>query len=79
MKHEITDLEITAINPYINPSFEGVSIYWAANIGFGECNFFKARGDATWHVDTESMSDNEDKTFLKMLLEELVGIVEVTG
>ena len=79
MKHEITDLEITEISPYSNPSFEGVSIYWTANIGFGECNFYKAKGDDTWHVDTERMSDNEDKTFLKMLLDKLADMVEVTG
>ena len=79
MKREITNLEITEINPYSNPSFEGVSIYWTANIGFGECQFYKAKGDDTWHVDTERMCSNEDKTFLKMLLDKLAEIVEVTG
>ena len=76
---KITDLEITAINPYSNPSFDGVSIYWAANIGFGECNFYKAKGDDTWHVDTESISDNVDKRFVKMILEKVADMVEVTG
>lgn len=79
MKHEITDLEITEINSYSNPSFDGVSMYWTSNIGFGECQFYKAKGDDTWHVDTESMCSNEDKTFLKMLLDKLAEIVEVTG
>ena len=76
---KITNLEITAISPYSNPSFDGVSIFWTANIGFGECNFYKAKGDDTWHVDTESMCSNEDKRFLKMLLEKIADMVEVTG
>ena len=79
MKREITNLEITEINPYSNPSFDGVSIYWTANIGFGECQFYKANGEDKWLVDTEHMCSNEDKTFLKMLLDKLAGMVEVTG
>ena len=79
MKHEITELEITEIKPYSNPPFDGMSIYCTANIGFGECQFYKAKGDDTWNVDTESMCSNEDKTFLKMLLDKMAEMVEVMG
>lgn len=79
MKHEIADLEITDIGPYSNAKFDGIEILWRANIGWGQCTFFKAKGDDQWNVDTESMSDNEDKTFLKMLLDKLADMAEVTG
>ena len=79
MKHEITDLEITDIEPYSNAMFDGIQISWCANIGWGQCTFFKEKGDDQWTVDTERMSSNEDKTFLKMLLDKLADMAEVTG
>ena len=75
---KITGLEITEINPFSNPSFQGISIYWTSNIGFGECQFYKANGEEQWKVNTERMSNSEDKRFIKMLLEKLADMVEVT-
>lgn len=79
MKHEITELQIDSINAYDNPSFCGLHIYWVSNIGWGECNIYKAKDGTQWKADTEHMCSNEDKTFLKMLLDKLADMAEVTG
>ena len=76
---KITDLEITEIGPFSNMSFQGITISWVSNIGFGECQFYKVNGENQWKVDTESMSSNDDKRFIKMILEKLADMVEVTG
>ena len=81
MKHEVKDLTIDGIHVFCNLKYAGLCIEWSANIGFGECRIFLDRSDESgkWQADTESMSSREDKTFLKMLLDKLADMVEVTG
>lgn len=81
MKLEIKDLSIEGVVPYDNEIASGICIEWCANIGWGQCQIYRDKSDASgkWHVDTESMSSNDDKTFLKMLLDKLADMVEVTG
>ena len=81
MKHEVKDLTIKNVYAFDNEMFNGIQIEWCANIGWGQCDIFRAKEDAAdkWQAHTESMSSNEDKTFLKMLLDKLADMVEVTG
>lgn len=76
---KIENLEITEIAPYENSMWSGIKIRWCANVGFGECELFRTTGSDQWCADTESMSSNDDKTFLKMLLDKLADMVVVTG
>lgn len=81
MKHEVKDLSVENVSAYDNETASGVCIEWCANIGWGQCHIYrlKSAGENEWQCDTESMSSNEDKTFLKMLLDKLADMVEVTG
>lgn len=80
MKHEVTDLTIDRVHAFDNELYNGIRIEWSANIGCGQCDIFREKADetSTWKAHTESMSNNEDKTFLKMLLDKLADMVEVT-
>ena len=74
---KITDLEIDNIQPYSNSKYEGIEINWSSNIGFGQCNIYKEKESDDWKVATEYMCSNEDKKFLKMLLEKIADLAEV--
>ena len=80
MKHEVKDLTIDRVHAFDNERYNGIRIEWSANIGWGECDIFRANEDAAdkWQAHTESMSTNEDKTFIKTLLDKLADMVEVT-
>jgi len=81
MKLEIKDLSIEGVIPYDNEIASGICIEWCANIGWGQCHIYRLKTDIhnEWQCDTECMSSNEDRTFLKMLLDKLADMVEVTG
>lgn len=52
-------------------------IQWSANIGWGECEFYY--DGKKWTADTESMCSNDNKEFIRMLLDVFVKQIEVTG
>ena len=81
MKKQVEDLSIEGVSAFNNEVAEGIVIEWCAKIGWGQCEIYRDKSDASgkWNVDTESMSSNDDKTFLKMLLDKLADMVEVTG
>lgn len=81
MKAEIKGLCIEHLSAWNNEHAEGFRIEWSANVGWGQCDIFrlKSAGENEWQCDTESMSSNKDRTFLKMLLDKLADTVEVTG
>ncbi len=76
----IENLTITGVDAFDNEKYLGFSIGWLANIGFGECTIFREKSgeDTGWKAHTETMCDNDDKAFLKMLLDKLADMVEVT-
>lgn len=57
-----------------NPLF---ILRWDSNIGFGEMTFFN--GEEGLAVDTEYMSDNEDKEFIKLVLDKFIEKLKVIG
>lgn len=81
MKHEVKDLTIDRVHAFDNELYNGIRIEWSANIGWGQCDIFREKADETskWQAHTETMSTNEDKVFLKMLLDKLADMVVVTG
>lgn len=79
MKHEVKYLTIDRVHAFDNELYNGIRIEWSANIGWGQCDIFHEKADETitWQAHTETMSSNEDKTFLKMLLDKLADMVVV--
>lgn len=59
----------------------GVVISWStnneANIEFGELTLYQSNEDDKWKADTEYMCTNEDKEFIRMVLNKWVDDMEV--
>lgn len=68
----INDVELVVSEN--NPLF---ILRWDSNIGFGEMTFFN--GEDGLSVDTEYMSDNEDKEFIKLVLDKFIEKLKVIG
>ena len=75
---DIKDLTVDGISAFENERVQVITIYWSANIGFGEYTL-TAKNCKDWKGDSECMDKGDDKEFLKMLLEKVVEMVEVTG
>lgn len=54
----------------------GIGIDWVGPIGFGECILYWGSNEKL-HADTECLSTNDDKRFLKTMLELLIDHIEV--
>ena len=71
-KHDVTKihLKIDEVSAFHNEQHEGLCILWSSDIGFGEYNLYKNIDDETdtWHGDSECMDSNEDKEFIKELM-----------
>jgi hypothetical protein len=72
LKKQITDLEIDEVCCFENSKRSGVILSWSANIGFGELTIYKGNGNDKWRVDSECMCNNEDKEFIRMVLNKWV-------
>jgi hypothetical protein len=74
LKNQITNLEIDEVYWFKHKKREGVIFSWSANIGFGELKIYKATEDKDnkWQVDSECMCSNEDKEFIRMVLNKWV-------
>ena len=70
-KHNINEinLEINDFYPFVNEQYTGIAIQWNSNIGFGEYTIYKPVGSNEWFVDSEGMDDNENKDFIKKLMD----------
>lgn len=79
-KHDVKEigLEISEVIPFVNDLYEGFTIQWIADIGFGEYNIYKdvTNEDPQWYAYSEYMDSNEDKEFItelmRLFIEELV-------
>lgn len=63
-----------------NDEYEGFKLDWDSTIGFGQMTFYKDKNnlEANWCVDTECMSDNNDKEFIKLVLDKFIESLNVT-
>ena len=50
-------------------------LQWDSNIGWGEMTFYKDKDGL--NVETECMSNNEDKRFIKLVLDKFIESLEV--
>lgn len=63
------NLKIDNFYPFVNDQFMGITIEWSSNIGFGQYTIYKPADSDKWAADSEGMDDNEDKEFIKSLME----------
>lgn len=54
----------------------GFEIHWHGNIGFGEYNVYKDK-NGVWHADSECMDSNDDRWFLRLLMENFINQIGV--
>lgn len=73
------ELDSTEITPFSNKEYEGIEIKWDSNRGFGTYFIYRAKGTSNWIADSEHMDSNENKNFLRMLLQKFADEVEVVG
>lgn len=76
---DIKDITINEVEAFSNDNRSGVIISWSANIGWGELSFYKDNSDGKWIADTECMSNNENKEFIRMILNKWIDDIEVSG
>lgn len=63
-------VSVDEVHAFSNEKYNGLKISWSGDIGFGEYTItFNGKNI---HADSECMDDNNDKNFLKALLEDLV-------
>ena len=70
-----TEIEVGVddIKPFINDKYLGFKILWSGNIGWGEYTIYKETGTDEWYADDEYMeSPKDDRTFLKLLLDDFM-------
>ena len=73
------NLEIEEIIPFCNTKASGLYIDWSSDIGFGGYTIYREHGSDKWEAQSEYMDSNDDKNFLKKLLEKFVEMIEVVG
>lgn len=80
---EIIINDINYFHPFVNEKYEGFILGWSSNIGFGELTISKSYVDnekyeeiefkaGDWEVQTECMSNNNDKEFIRLVLNKFV-------
>lgn len=83
---EIIINDITYFHPFVNEKYDGFILGWSSNIGFGELTISKAHidnerfenieeikfKDGDWEAQTECMSDNDNKEFIKLVLNKFI-------
>lgn len=69
----IDDVEIDSC--FKNEKYEGFILNWDSNIGYGQMTFLK--NEDAIEVETECMSDNEDKEFIKLVLDKFIEKLKV--
>ena len=79
LNREDVRVEVDELQPFVNDEYRGFKIMWSGNIGFGEYTIYQNVDDPNkWKADSEYMDSQEDKWFLKKLLENLVEQLEIT-
>lgn len=72
-------VEVNGLQPFVNSEYQGFSIIWSGNIGFGEYTIYQNVDDPNkWKAESECMDSQEDKWFLKKLLENFIDQLEIT-
>ena len=71
------EIQVDDIEPFINKECVGFKILWSGSIGFGEYTIYRKKDGEKWYVDDEYMENpKNDRTFLRLLLEDFVKQLE---
>ena len=72
------EIEVVELQPFTNEKYTGFKLIWCSNIGFGEYTIYQdANNPEKWFGDSECMDGNDDKWFIKLLLENFIEKLEV--
>ena len=71
------EVEVSAICPYVNDKYKGITIEWVGTNGWGEYTIFIA--DDKISGDSECMDGNDDKRFLKALFDDILAQIDIMG
>lgn len=72
------EIQVNDIEPFTNKEWIGFKILWSGSIGFGEYTIYRKIDGEKWYVDDEYMENpKNDRTFLRLLLEDFVKQLEV--
>lgn len=74
--HNVNNINLQISDIEISP--KGLVIYWSSNIGFGTYALWQ-NDDGNWYGDSEYMDKNEDKAFIRKLMNLFVDMLDVTG
>lgn len=78
MSKEEIKIDDVAVESFRNSNETDVIILsWQGNIGWGEYTLYKEKDSDQWKADSECMDSNEEKSFLKILLDKFAENVEV--
>lgn len=80
-KYDLNDIHLSVEewHPYSNEKYEGLTITWYSDIGFGEYTIYRESGSDKWYADSEGMDSNNDKSFLNKLLELMAAKTIIDG
>lgn len=70
-RHKVDEihLKIDDLIPFVTEAAMGFVIQWTSDIGWGEYTVCKRSNSDEWIADSEYMDNNEDKDFIKKLME----------
>lgn len=75
---DIKNLSVDNVHCFKNDEVDGIVFSWSANIGWGDLTLYKYRNnDEKWKADTECMCSNEDKDFIRQILNKWVDEMEI--
>ena len=70
-------IHVDDIKPFVNEVYSGFKILWSGSIGFGEYTIYRKIDGEEWYVVDEYMENpKNDRTFLRLLLEDFVKQLE---
>lgn len=71
------EIQVDDIEPFTNKKYIGFKILWSGSIGFGEYTIYRKTDGEEWYIDDEYMENpKNDRTFLRLLLEDFVKQLE---
>ena len=71
------NLEVYDVEPFVNNEYKGFVIKWTSNVGFGEYTIYQKLGSDEWYADSEHMDANNDKAFIKELMDAFIDCLNI--
>ncbi len=72
------EIYINNFEPFCNEGYDGIVISWSkSGVGFGEYTIFRKTGADEWFADSECMDSNDDKSFIKELMDKFIDELKI--